>query len=180
MHHLGNGTFCPKQRGVALVMAMIFLLLMNVLAVAAMNTSVLEERMAGNMGNSSVAFQAAESALRAGEVWLGSRRDKPVFDPANTSDGLHLASLTATPAWDPSTGVWSSSDIFTYSGLSGVAAQPTYIIEDLGEIPDTGGSLVLPTNYKSTGKNLFRITARATGENNTAVVFLQSVYEKRF
>lgn len=169
-----------KQRGVALVMAMIFLLLLTMLAVSAIGTSILEERMAGNMGNSNVAFQAGESALVAGEVWIGSQLNKPVFDPANVSDGLHLRSLTSTPAWDSSTGVWSSSDVFSYSGLNGVAAQPNYIIEDLGEISDGKGSLVMPSNYKSSGKNLFRVTARATGTESSAMVYLQSVYEKRF
>lgn len=170
----------PAQRGVALVLALIFLLLSTMLAVTAVTTSLLEERMAGNMGNSNVAFQAAESALVAGEVWIGSQINKPVFDPANGTDGLHLRSLTSTPAWDTSTGVWSSADVFTYAGLNGVAAQPAFIIEDLGEIADTKGSLVMPSNYKSTGKNLFRVTARARGSEKSAMLQLQSVYEKRF
>ncbi len=170
----------PAQRGVALVLAMIFLLLATLLAVTAVTTSMLEERMAGNMGNSNVAFQAAESALVAGEVWIGSQINKPVFDPANTTDGLHLRSLTSTPVWAASTGVWSSTDVFTYSGLTSLAAPPSFIIEDLGELADTKGSLVMPTNYKSSGKNLFRVTARATGSEQSAMLQLQSVYEKRF
>jgi Tfp pilus assembly protein PilX len=38
----------------------------------------------------------------------------------------------------------------------------------------------MPSNYKSSGKNLFRVTARATGKSNNAVVMVQSTYEKRF
>ena len=57
---------------------------------------------------------------------------------------------------------------------------PKYIIEDLGEIQDTGGSLSLPSNYKSSGKNLFRITARGKGGTDAATVMVQSTYEKRF
>ena len=169
-----------KQRGVALIIALIFLVLMNLLALAALSTTALGELMAGNLNDKNTAFQAAESALVAGEIWIGSQLNKPVFDPANTGDGLHLPSLSAVQVWDESTGVWSSADVFTYSGLQGVSQQPHYLIEDLGMIADNKGSLLLPSNYKSTGKNLFRITARGTGNTDTAVVMVQSAYEKRF
>ena len=176
-------TFIPatsSQQGVALIIALILLLLMNLLAVAALGMTTLGERMAGNLNDKNTAFQAAESALVAGEIWIGSQLNKPVFDPANTSDGLHLPSLSAVQVWEDSTGVWSSSDVFSYAGLQGVSQQPSYIIEDLGVIADNKGSLVMPSNYKSSGKNLFRVTARGTGNSDTAVVMVQSAYEKRF
>lgn len=169
-----------NQNGVALVMAMVFLLILSIIGLTAMSTTALEEKMASNLGNKNTAFQAAESALLAGEIWIGSQLNKPVFDPANTNDGLHLRSLTSTPVWDDATGVWSSTDTFGYAGLSGVNAQPIYIVEDMGEIADKNGSLVLPVNYKSSGKNLFRVTARGTGATNTTLALVQSVYEKRF
>lgn len=169
-----------NQQGVALIIALIFLLLMNLLAVAALSTTALGERMAGNLNDKNTAFQAAESALVAGEIWIGSQLNKPVFDPANTGDGLHLPSLSAVQVWEESTGVWSSADVFSYAGLQGVSRQPNYIIEDLGAIADNKGSLVMPSNYKSSGKNLFRVTARGTGNTSTAVVMVQSAYEKRF
>jgi type IV pilus assembly protein PilX len=178
-----NETVTPatrNQQGVALIIALIFLLLMNILAVAALSTTALGERMAGNLSDKNTAFQAAESALAGGEFWIGSQLNKPVFDPANTSDGLHLPSLSAVHVWEESTGVWSGNDVLTYTGLQGVSQQPRFIIEDLGMIADNKGSLVMPANYKSSGKNLFRITARGTGSSSNAVVMVQSTYEKRF
>lgn len=169
-----------KQQGVALIIALIFLLLMNLLAVSALSTTALGERMASNLNDKNTAFQAAESALVAGELWIGSQLNKPVFDPANTGDGLHLPSLSAVQVWEESTGVWSSADVFSYAGLQGVSQQPSYLIEDLGVIADSKGSLVMPSNYKSSGKNLFRVTARGTGNTSTAAVMVQSAYEKRF
>lgn len=181
MTHRTYGTQSFRsQRGVALIMAMIFLLLATLLGVTAMSTTALGERMAGNMSNKNLAFQAAESALIAAETWIRSQINKPVFDPGNIADGLHLPSTTSTPVWDVSTGIWSSTDVVAYSGLSTVNTQPAYIIEDLGEVADVSGSLVLPGNYKSSGKNLFRITSRGTGGTDTAVATVQSVYEKRF
>ena len=181
MSRLNRSYPVPKrQQGVALIVALIFLLLMNILAVTALGTTTLEERMASNMSDKNIAFQSAESALAAGEVWIGGQMNKPVFDPAVTTDGLHLPSLSAVQVWEETTGVWASTDVLSYSGMQGVTQQPSYIVEDLGSIPDDKGSLVLPTNYKSSGKNLFRVTARGNGRTDTAVVMLQSVYEKRF
>lgn len=172
--------FLPTQGGTVLVMAMTFLLILSLIGVTSMTTSALEERMAGNMGDKNIAFQTAESALVAAEIWIGSQLNKPVFDPVVTSDGLHLPSTASTPVWDISTGIWSSADLFSYPTLNNVSAQPAYIIEDLGEVADSGGSLVLPANYKATGKNLFRVTARANGASIATVAMVQSVYEKRF
>ncbi len=85
--------------------------------------------------------------------------------------------------------IWSGSTVVIYpntpsqsgSGTLGkVNTQPKYIIEDLGEIPEQGGSLVLPGNYKGMGKSVIRITVRATGGTDAAVVMLQSTYARDF
>lgn len=94
-----------RQQGVALVVALIFLLLMNILAVTALGITTLEERMAGNMSDKNIAFQSAESALTAGENWIGGQMNKPVFDPVDGTDGLHLPSLSAVQVWEEATGV---------------------------------------------------------------------------
>jgi type IV pilus assembly protein PilX len=52
-----------NQRGVALVVSLILLLLLTTLAISASNTASLQERMALNSQESNVAFQTAESAI---------------------------------------------------------------------------------------------------------------------
>lgn len=52
-----------RERGVALVAALAILLILTIIGVAAMRTSSLEERMAGNIQDATYAFEAAESAL---------------------------------------------------------------------------------------------------------------------
>lgn len=170
------------QHGVALVLALVFLVILTILGVAAMNSSNLQEKMAGNQKDKNLAFQAAETGLTAGENLVGSAItiNAVVAAATVTNDGLHKPSTTSTPAWDDSTGVWAGSDIRTYAGLTKVASQPRYIIEDLGQIEDPGASLTVSQNYKSTGKNLFRITSRGVGGTPSAVVMVQSTYEKRF
>ena len=52
-----------KQRGATLIVALIFLLVMSLIAFSSMNTSVLEEKMSINLGNSVNVFQVAESGI---------------------------------------------------------------------------------------------------------------------
>lgn len=52
-----------NQSGAVLVMSLVILLVLTIIGVAAMRTSSLEERMAGNIQEATHAFQAAESGL---------------------------------------------------------------------------------------------------------------------
>lgn len=54
-----------QQRGAALIVSLIVLLVLTLIGVAGMNTSVLQERMAVNSQNANRAFQAAESTISA-------------------------------------------------------------------------------------------------------------------
>lgn len=56
-----------RQQGIALVVGIIFLLLMTLIGVTAIQTTSLDERMAGNVRDRNLAFQAAEAALRDAE-----------------------------------------------------------------------------------------------------------------
>ena len=55
------------QRGVVLVLAMVFLLLLTILAISTSGRSLLQERMAGAMRNAQQAEWSAENALRGVE-----------------------------------------------------------------------------------------------------------------
>lgn len=183
-------TGAKREQGVALVMALVFLLLLTLIGVTAMSTTALEEKMAGNMKDKNAAFQAAESALIVAENWILSLTDKPDF-PDN-SKGLYqpytCASAPEKPVWDCVT--WTgSSNLVVYpktpggsesGGLNGIATQPKYIVEDLQEIPESGGTLKIPPFYKGKGSSVMRITAYGTGGTNSAVSLLQSTYSRPF
>lgn len=57
-----------QQRGVALVVVLVLLLIMTLLGLASLRGTLLEERMSGNLFDRSLGFQAAEAALRQGEL----------------------------------------------------------------------------------------------------------------
>jgi type IV pilus assembly protein PilX len=182
--------YAPKsltynQRGMALVMALVFLVLLTLLGITAMSTSSLEEKMAGNAKDRGLAFQAAESALLHGEIWIANQVNLPIFDPSDITDGLHLPSTTATPVWTDAggTNVWASTDFKAFSGLTKVASQPKVIIENLGLLRDPADGVGMDRSGSKTSRgatNAFRVTSRGVGGTPVASVMVQSVYVKRY
>ncbi|MCZ8164820.1 PilX N-terminal domain-containing pilus assembly protein [Silanimonas sp.] len=67
------------QRGAALYVAMIMLLLLTLIGVAAMQVASLQQRMATNFNDFSLAFQRAEGVLRQGEFELQRSFDTGVL-----------------------------------------------------------------------------------------------------
>ncbi len=61
--HRQQTSLPPAQRGMALIMALVILLILTILGVTAMTTSSLEEKMSGNIQEQNRAFQAAESGI---------------------------------------------------------------------------------------------------------------------
>lgn len=172
-----------RQTGVALITAMIFLVVLTLLATAGMRGTLLEERMAANSRNHDLAFQAAEAALREGilEVQNGTITPTSGFTSA-CPGGLCLPSTTGI---DNATAVFPfgqttpSASAMTYSGtaLSSVANQPQYIVELL---PDTaippGNSLGGGRTNPSGTATPYRITARGWGMTAEAQATTQATY----
>ena len=65
-----------RQRGAVLFVALIFLVLMTMIAVVASNSAIMQERMTGGMRNSQLAQMGADSAVRGMEfqVWSATSR----------------------------------------------------------------------------------------------------------
>jgi type IV pilus assembly protein PilX len=159
-----------KQTGAVLIVSLIMLMLLTIIGVTGTNVTSLEEKMAGNMRDRNLAFQAAESALQAGETWLTTHtytcsaaggRFKPRDKDCNT------ATAETSEVWDNIN--WNDTDSVLYTGvLSNLNANPRYIIEDLG---------CLPAPAACPGTHNYRITARATGGTADTIVMLQSIYQ---
>jgi type IV pilus assembly protein PilX len=161
-----------EQRGMALVISLVMLLLLTMLGVTAVQVATLEERMAGNTRDRHMAFQAAEAALRGGETLLGQAA---LPDFAGTQ-GLYATPLPLTfwSIWDPND--WSDNAVL-YDGELGSAlsASPRFVVEEIAFIDSEGESAAFG---EIPDMSFYRITARGVGGTDTAVVILQSVYRR--
>ncbi len=142
-------------------------------------TTVLEEKMAGNMRDRNLAFQAAESALRAGEV-AAVEAEPTLSCPAANPPGFFLprdencdGTVETTDIWDNSNFDWDTESIlYVDESLADLSANPRFIVEDMG--------LICPLVTACTSAQLrhnYRITARASGSTTAAVVILQSTIQ---
>lgn len=182
------------QRGVVLVIALIFLLLLTILAVGASNRSLLQERMAGGLLSAQRAQMSAQTALRGAEwkVWSGFSLTAPFVCVASAGCYRYSASYPNTDAVNFRTKPgWVTTGSAEYTGLQGsidftatvngkLAENPRYIIEDMGVVrPGSGGESGATGMFTRTQPNyeLYRITARATGGDKNTVVVLQSTVE---
>lgn len=163
------------QRGISLFLVMTFLVILSILGVTAIQGSGLSARIAGNEADRTLAFQAAESALRDAEkdirgVCTTNCRPTPISP--ETADifeqtcafGLCLPSATTSPVWDikenwTTTGRPATLGQFTGTPtLPVVSQQPRYLIE-----------------YFKVGESfIYRVTAIGYGARDTTQVMLQS------
>jgi type IV pilus assembly protein PilX len=169
-----------NQNGAVLIVALIMLLVLTILGVAALQGSNMEERMAGNMHDRNLAFQAAETGLLDAENFIENLVTTGNFDGTN---GL-LGESDSEPDYFASA-TWSNSNSKEAdTAVPKVASQPRYIIKFIAVVDDeTGGAL----NQKRYGKrgsvgdvSMFRITVRANGGSPTSQVILQAHYGKIF
>jgi type IV pilus assembly protein PilX len=189
------------QRGAVLVVALIFLILLTILAISASGRSLLQERMAGGLHNAQQAEMSAQTALRGAEwkLWTSTSNitaplicgtgiftDCYIFDPANP--------ITNVVNFRTQQG-WVTAGSTEYKGYSGtgytststghLANNPRYIIEDLGvELPpgisgglhESGVTGSTGTGTASTSRHIYRITARATGGSANTVRVMESTF----
>jgi type IV pilus assembly protein PilX len=170
-----------RHKGAVLVIVMIVLIIMTVLGVAAIRNTLLEEKMAGNMLDRDMAFQAAESALRAAEKYIELNIISTLTFDTDGTDGFY--DNTDDRLWAHID--WDANDSREYAGFDSsynVGTPPRYIVQHL----TTTGSATEELNQDNYGQGtgagvvaVFLITARGTGGSESAVVYLQSTYGKR-
>jgi type IV pilus assembly protein PilX len=161
------------ERGIALVVVLILLLVMSMLALVSLRSTLMEERMSANMADRSASFQAAEAALRQGEQVASA---KPAVPGSGCLNGLcGIPSATAAPVWDPknpaSTAVWAGAKVVDIDmGTHSVGAK--YIVELLATNVESPGQCVSQDpNDSCTGfETRYRITALSEAEGRSSVM----------
>jgi type IV pilus assembly protein PilX len=169
---MNKHTSLTHQSGAVLIVSLIMLLLLTLIGTTGMQSTTLEEKMAGNMRNKELAFQAAESALKAAEASLNPPPLVSTFVDAGTGGFYSNTSTIPTASAILTDSFWTANPFVTSSvtTLGNDIATPVYIIQDMGVADCTGAAI------GSGGCRNYRITARATGGTANAVVILQSFY----
>ena len=134
-----------NQGGVVLFMCLIMLLLLTVMGISSVQTTSLQQRMARNASDTNLAFQAAESALRDGEILLESMTSTVNFDAGNAeNNGFYYEEEPGDePNWR--TLDWSGANGYreAETEITGVEIQPKYILEHVKEVISDADSLNL-------------------------------------
>jgi len=164
-----------RQRGVALLVVLMLLLIMTLLGLASLRGALMEERMAAGTFDRGLMFQAAESALREAEARTATTKSFQYTDsctaglcgrPNPTNQDAYVDRwLLANPPFVNAAAVTAD----------GISVTPGYFIEYMGEAPNWPGcDREVPIQAGCLGPR-YRITARAQAEGRSEVV-LQSSY----
>ena len=187
MRHLpASSRLLPRvragQRGVALFIALVVLLIITLVGVTSLQTTRLEERMAANALDRDTAFQAAEAALAGGETNVEDL--PPAFEAdfeANADGFYEPADPDDPPRWEEVE--WTEDDSLPEADveLAGVTEPPKFIVEYVARVEvEDEGSANLGQSGDLSGEqvDMFRVTAYGHGRSAETRVLLQSTYGK--
>jgi type IV pilus assembly protein PilX len=186
-----------RQQGAVLIVGLIILVILTILGINSIQTTTLEERMAGNTLSANAAFQATEAALRQGEqtiVNYGNTIPRPLPSTDGSTNLWVLESpdpdtgSAVQPWWGEANATWwaangveyvtpSASVDLEYAAGSAPAALPHHLIEEHQFIKDT---LTLGQANDTAGRQFFQITASGTDVSGSATAILRSTYARRF
>lgn len=167
------------QRGAALFISLMVLLMMTILALAAANSSIMQERMAGNLRESNDAFQAAEATLREIEDRLidiaqggsGGIDSPPRWGAMSLDD--NDCTLSSPNGWSD----WDNAPWRTAPTTGG-----RYLVIDLDKYVDAAGlprsvsCQLLNADDPARSGQTYLIVARASGSAGTGDVIAQSIF----
>jgi type IV pilus assembly protein PilX len=138
-----NRAFLPaaagRQRGVALISAMLLLVIITILALSMFRSFPTQEKIAGNVREKERAFHAANSALQFAEWWLIN----------NVAGGDIVCGAQANLLnGNLNEGQICSNALYT------LPPAPAGLVTDVKQVPWTVGGALIGTQYTPNGMNL--------------------------
>lgn len=178
------------ERGVALVVALILLVVATLIGLAGIRGTSLQERMSANMYDRSLAFQRAEAALRDAERAITANWQIATLGGQDCSPTSGVLCTLLPPANATWTTVGSVYDVNNDKVPQGA---PQYFIQFMGT-GNAQNALGLDANadYGNYGNSYppdnvayYRVTARSSApnvaqSNDRALVVLQSTVKRSF
>lgn len=158
-----------QSRGMALIISLLLLVAMTLLAVSAMRSTTLQEKMAANFNDREIAKQVAEAAVReVGNTLL----------PPAPGAGWYRATVPAPVAGAPD--LWQDPVAWANRGQIAVAVNGTnytgeFMVENLGMWPDPQNPTCKVTDPLCE-KQTYRVTARTAPQAGRASVTIQAIW----
>lgn len=183
-----------RQRGVALIMALIMLVVVTLVALSGMRNTSLQEKLAGNLYDRAIALQSADFALAAAEAWILANERSAILKDSRVVDCSQASAncpTIPTNAFAPSPNGWTSVTPTDFNEGVKAGSNPQYFIQYLGlknsEANTSTKESVLSLQYGATGGGgsndspqnaTYRVTARSsqpTDNNDRAVAVVSSL-----
>jgi len=160
------------QQGIALIVVLVLLVVTAILGLAIMRSSAMQERMAANLRDRSVAFQAAEGALRFAQ--------DQVLGAGNWDSRIPTAGDCASDSICPSGSapVWREVPDDSYDNAM-IPENPEYWIEYVGTGPgQPGGCDTTSGSTLNCANPLYRVTARSRSAGRADVLVQATVISR--
>lgn len=172
--HIPSHSQQHLQKGAALVISLILLVIMTLIGLAGVRGITQQERMANHSIDRSLAFQSAEAALREIELLVEAKKPTPTSGACSVVDGLMRCPAPANdaaPRWlDDAFAFWTNA---TLVGTGALAVTPQYFVEYLGSNFECQPGI---GTFSESCKR-YRITVRSNdGTGSRSYVMLQSIY----
>jgi len=165
-----------KERGAALIITLLILLIMTLLGITAITTSSLQEKMAGNMRDQYMAQQAGDSIIRDAESWIRnlSTRPIPTCTPSSAERVWDYSCADILNIENQNDAWWAANGYAANVGNTYVNQNPRYVDEHLQRvtISSLGETPVIYRHY-------YRATGWSVGASDYARGLFQSVFSRR-
>jgi len=181
-----------SQRGVALVVALVLLVVATIIGLASVRGTNLQERMSANMYDRSIAFQRAESALRAAEFAITTNYQIGLLGGVDCSptSGVACPAVPANAFTDTDANWIAVGDPYNVNPDL-APGRPEYYIQFMGTgSSDVNLGLSSNADYANYGNTyppdnvaFYRITARSSAPAAAAdrsIVVLQTTVKRAF
>lgn len=158
-------------------MSLILLTAMTLLTLSATRSAMLEQKAAGNMRDTRLAFEAAEDCLRAAETWLAQQHSKTGTDNEKFvyAAGQLGGSFWLDRQWWNNPQNTADASLSHTQQLMASGAQPRFVIEYLTYLPDETAE-----DISTHLIHIYRITCSAHGISENSHSVLQATTAKRF
>ncbi|GMR14711.1 MAG: hypothetical protein BMS9Abin30_0317 [Gammaproteobacteria bacterium] len=193
--HISGQLAGARQQGVVLIIGLLLLVVMILLALTASNSAILQEKIAGNFRDASLAFQATEAGARWGASWLqslGASTGQPRPFPCPSSCTASAPSAVwVTGQYDPTTFDWTSNGWTYGQNPTDASVVPTFDASSVQSflMVSSPPKFVLEEQFfsrddlavsQARGVVYYRVIARGNGQRARTERIINTLLAKRF